>query len=244
MSKKFELEKSITDAFLKSKGLTQYELIKPESDPPDIIVKIDDRFIGVEVTSIVSNVPQRILENEYSIIFTRVKETLIKSGVEYLEIRIEPEKNQKLNRDQCVEVIVNVCLQQLDNLRLKRTELAINPTPGIKKIVAFKTTQQELFIGFDSRSHGFGPLYDFRVKPVIENKISKLKKSRQANPQSYSILNEIWLLMTVEGTFYANYTGVSKNQISIMSENCYDQIFVFHQGKNWCADIKAKYNAV
>lgn len=247
MSDKFEKEKRVTDAFLKSKGVIQYELIKPENDPPDIIAQIASTLVGIEVTAILSSKPTKILENDFHNVFTRVEEQLIKSGISNLVIRIEPEKIKQekdiyINRDRCVEVIVNTCLKKLDQIGFNRTELANNPTPGIKKITAFKLDDERIIITFDGRGQTFGPLRDKRIESVIEDKIIKLNKSRQRTPKQHSIIRENWLLMTVEGTFYANYSGVHDSQVSIKMENCFDKIFVYHEARNWIVEIKTMYN--
>ncbi|KAA5549240.1 hypothetical protein [Adhaeribacter rhizoryzae] len=243
MLNNFEIEKRVTDAFLKSRGITQYYLIRPEKDPPDVIVQIASSQVGIEVTSLISSHSQIKLEKAFRKIFDRVEERLIKSGISNLVIRIEPEKNVQIVRDKCVEVIVNLCLEKLDRIGLnKRTELANNPVSGIKKVTAFKQVEERIIITFDSRSITYGPLRDEKIGSVIENKIEKLNKSRQNAPEKYSKIHEYWLLITIEGTFYANYSAVQNTSISINKENCYDKIFVYHEKENWIVELITMYN--
>lgn len=244
MLKKFELEKRVTDAFLRSKGLIQFKLIKPEGDPPDIIAQIGDKLIGIEVTLIHSNQSQLRLEKNYSKIFIRVKELLAKSGVNNLVIRVEPEIIKGLHREKCSEVIANACLGNLDKIGFNRTELVMNPFPGMKKIVAFRAVEEGIIITFDSRSNSYGPLRSSRIESVIEGKINKLNKAKQEAPKQHSLLNENWLLMTIEGTFYSNYAGVADDRISIGLKNCYDRVFVYHERKNWIRELEVMLNAV
>lgn len=239
MSNKFELEKSVTDAFLRSKGVTRYKLIRPESDPPDIIVQIGDKLIGIEVTLIHNSQSQIRLENSYIKVFSRVRELLIKSGIDNLVIRVESEKIKGLQMEKCAEVIVNTCLENLNRIGYRRTELIKNPIPGIKKIVAFRMDEAGIIITFDSRSNTFGPLRSDRIESVIEDKIRKLNKAKQEAPKQHSCLKENWLLMTIAGTFYSNYAGVADDRLSISLENCYDRIFVCHEKKNWIKEISA-----
>jgi hypothetical protein len=242
MSKKFEKEKDVAAAFLKCKGVVKFDLTKPEGDPPDIIARVDDKFIGIEVTALVSNNAQLILENEYKIIFSRVKEFLRKADVNDLVLRIEPEKNVKLKRDKCIQSIVKICSEKFDQIGDHRTELALNPVSGIKKITAFRSIDSGIIITFDSRKHSFGPLRNHKIKAEIDKKILKLNKAIQANPQFHNTIHENWLLMTVEGTFYANYTEVHDKQVNITLDNCFDKIFVFHKKEDWFEEIKTLHN--
>lgn len=249
MSEKFENEKRVTDAFLKSKGVIQYELTKPENDPPDVIAKIASTLVGIEVTAIISSEPTKILEDDFNSVFTRVEEHLVTSGIGNLVIRIEPErikqeKKVSINRDKCVEVIVDTCLKKLDQIGFDRTELAINPTPGIKKITAYRLDDERVIITFNSKRHTFGPLWNKKIKSVIEEKIQKLNKAKQKTPKTHSMIHEYWLLMTIKGTFYANYTGVGiqDGPVLIKMKNCFDKIFVYHEARNWIVEIQPVYN--
>lgn len=234
----------MTDAFLKSKGLAQYELIEPENDPPDVVAQIGDKLIGIEVTSIHSSKSQLILESNFNLIFSRAKELLNESGIDNLVIRIEPEKNIRLQREKCAKAIVNACTVNLNQIGFRRTELSKNPLPGIKKIVAFRTVEKGIIITFDSRSNLYGPLRSSRIESVIEGKINKLNKARQGAPKQHRFLNENWLLMTIAGTFYSNYAGVADDEILIRLENCYDRIFVYHERKGWIQQLNVVQNAV
>ena len=238
----FEREKKVTNAFLKSRGIPQFKLIKPEIDPPDVIVEFERKRLGIEVRALGFDQTERIIDKEFNIIFSQVREQLNNSRIGNLVIRIKPEKNRRINRDECVDVIVNTCQEKYEEIGPHRTELTINPVQGISKITAYRPIEKGIIITFDSRGKIFGPLYDNKLKPVIEDKIKKLNKSRSKAPEAHNTIHENWLLMTVEGTFYENYSGINNNQVSLDIENCFDKIFVYHERKKWIEEIKTVYN--
>lgn len=239
MSRNFEIEKQATDAFLRAKGIISFELSKPQIDPPDIIADIKGKLYGIEVTALVSDLPQLILEKQFDIIFTQAKNQLTNAKINNLVIRVEPQKHQKIERKAFIDTIVKTTIDKHKDIGQHRTEIAYNPIPGISKITAYRTLQNRIIITFDSRNMITGTLPQKELQAVIEEKIKKLAIAKSNYPDNFIKIVENWLLITVEGSFYSDYAGVSVSTVRINLINSYDKIFVFHEDEMWIEEIWA-----
>lgn len=238
---KFGIEKSILSNYLEAAGINHNGLLKPHKDPPDVITRIDHDVVGVEVTRLISHVNDKMLAENWNIIFEKVKKRLLEKGIVNLRIRIEQDKNKKINRDKCIDIIVNKCLENFDKITNHRTLIATNPQTGIKQIFAYKKVgSKENVITFDSRRRTFGSLLSEKLKEIIENKIVKVNKSKLENDPEKENLDFYWLLISIEGAFYADYAGVESKHITIDQDNCFDRVIVFHEDEKWIKEIKIK----
>ena len=190
-----------------------------------------------------SNSQERVLKEHFEKIFKRASSELAKKGINGLVIRIDPKKYSKINRDRCIDEIVRACVENVGKIGKHRTEIAINPIPELAKITAFENDEEMNIITFDSRGAIFGPLREKTLKEIIEKKTILLNNSKGKYPNDYSGITEYWLLMTIEGTFYSNFAGIQKSEVTLGIECCFEKIHVFHERENWAKEIRTVFKS-
>lgn len=241
MSNKYVIEEHVVRAFLDTKGKARFELHESQIEPPDVIAKIDAKTIGIEVTSLQSSIPNLIMEKNFKIIFSKVEERLKELGINRLVIRIMPEKKasyRKINRDASAIAIVEACKDNYHEIGAHRSLIATKPVPEIKEVNAFKHDKERNIITFDSRIGVWGPLRANSLIKIIEGKIDKLNNSKQNFFNHHRIFDSYWLLMTIKGTWYAHFSEMHDDRVSINKTNNYERIFVFHEEDKWIKEVE------
>lgn len=190
-------------------------------DPPDIIINLGDRKIGLEITKLVV---EKTLKN-----FPTLDNLIKNAEIEYIKRYpnskvhvIVSTKNFKIKKTQSSEIIDKLILE-LNNF----IEHSKNPTTYFSDID---------IVSYDTSGFKIMPFHGAGYEPTISDNIiqeSVLKKEKDVHRYK-SDFNEIWLLLTMPDASFISaeyhFPSNSDEELSKISNSLFDRIYITRNG--------------
>jgi hypothetical protein len=188
------------------------KIVNAFCESPDILISLDEKLIGVELTDLVIRNNEKEKEGLLQKLFTQIEEELEAESdkyngiysVEFIDSIDLNSKNQKLIKKEIKEIIQGEI--SFGNL-VTRIHKSFNTNIHL----------------YDSEASVVGPL----TRDIVEERI--LRKEKNLFRYSSKNYNEIWLLLVMGGVEASdNYSFIDENVTSTPFKTSYTKIFLLN----------------
>lgn len=235
VNQNYEIEKPHLEQLLNLMGEKGGIITEPDSEPPDLCLKLNGKTIGIEHTRLVMN-SLKSQDKEIRQLLGECKTLMSKSYPNDIMIRVEPNSKVPITRDRrkkLIPLLVEQVISKVEHLENKKSKILIAPCPEIIHIVGYRRPGV-LKWTTDSSQRLIGELKDKQILEPITKKASKVSKKNSTGFDCF------WLLIVVEGTVYSDCAGYKNNGISLEVENPFEKVLLLHEADNWYQEIKIK----
>lgn len=235
MNQHYESEKPHLEQLLNLMGEKECPISQPDSDPPDLCLKLHGKTIGVEHTRLIKN-SLKSQDEEIRGLLNECKTLMSISYPNDIMIRVEPNSKIPLNKKrqkELVPLLVEQVISKVEQLENKKSKILVDPCPEIIHIAGYRRPGV-LKWTTDSSHRWTGELKDEQILEPITKKASKISKINSTDFDCF------WLLVVVEGMVYSDCAGYKNNGISLEVENPFEKVLLLHENDNWYQEIKIK----